>query len=459
VSDIGIADRGARSVFGPATVALMIVVGAIGFVGLMVIGAYAPELGQGSRAGAHALSNAATGYSGLVRLAAAGGLEPRILRDEREWDNYGLVVVTPEAAAIPIGGVLEARSQDLPTLFILPKWQTVPDPDNTGWVRVNGLLPASEPEGVFAPGNRFQVTRHETKVAALVLADPDLPPSLGFVPPDKLQVISGQSPGIRLVPDSAGTPGSGDPPVAVYIDPNEDEAYPAEDGYEADEGGEDEAEEPYQELEPVITDGAGGIVLGRIGELYILSDPDLLDNAAMKDPQNAAAAIRLLDWLNYESEDPIGFDVVLNGLGGNRSLLRLAFDPPFLAMTLALAAMIVLLGLRALGRFGPPRLRERALAFGKAALVDNGAMLVRKAGKTHRLGGRFAAVIRDQAMRAFGVSPRLKPAEIDAYLDRLGGEQRFTELAARAEDTDDDSRMLAACRALHAWKQEKLSDH
>src|SRR3546814_1463316 len=48
----------------------------------------------------------------------------------------------------------------------------------------------------------------------------------------------------------------------------------------------------------------------------------------------------------------IGFDVTLNGLGGSRSPLTLAFDPPFLAMTLALAAVALLLGWRARGRFG-----------------------------------------------------------------------------------------------------------
>jgi hypothetical protein len=400
-------DGGGQSAFRPMTVALLVLIGVIGFSGMLVTEAYAPELGRGSRAGAHALSNAATGYSGLVRLAAETGLDPQILRNQPEWDSVELVVVAPETAATDISEISGARGYELTTLFILPKWQTIPDPDRQGWVRTRGLLPASEPEGVFAPVRNFKISRHEGKVAELVSVDPDLPESLGFVPPTSLQVIS----------------------------------------------------DPDGELEPVITDGDGGIVLGKIDNMFILADPDLLNNAAMKRPENAAAALELLGWLNYYSDTPIGFDVVLNGLGGGRSLLRLAFDPPFLAMTLALLAMVLLLGLRAFGRFGPPRLRERAIAFGKAALVDNGAMLVRKAGKTHLLGGRFAAVIRDQAVRAFGVSPRLKPAEVDAYLDRLGGEQSFTELAARAEATNDDSRMLAACRALHAWKQEKLSDH
>jgi hypothetical protein len=405
----------------------MLAIGAIGFVGALLLGAYAPELGQYSRAGGHALSNGATGYSGLVRLAAATGRNPEILRDERQWDLDDLVVVTPEAAATNLNGMLGARFGELPTLYILPKWEIVADPDRRGWVRTRGLLSVEEPEGVFAPGWNFEIVRHEKPVRVLVSADPDLPPAIRFVPPASLQVISSQ--------------------VAEFED---------EEPGEFDEGA---SEVPDGRLKPIITDGSGGIVLGRIDGLFILTDPDLLDNAGLKRPENAAAALALLDWLNGEEAEAVGFDVVLNGIGGSRSILRLAFDPPFLALTLTLAAVVLLLALRAVGRFGAPRLRERAIAFGKAALVDNCAMLVRKAGRTHRLGGRYAAVVREQAIRAFGVSLRLKPIEVDAYLDGLGDGSRFTELATRAETANDDTGMLAAARALHMWKQEKLSDH
>jgi hypothetical protein len=214
----------------------------------------------------------------------------------------------------------------------------------------------------------------------------------------------------------------------------------------------------FDDIQPVITDGAGGIVLGEIDNMYILADPDLLDNAAMKRPENAAAALALLDWMNSTDAESVGFDVVLNGFGRTKSLLRLALDPPILAMTLTLAAMILLIGIRAAGRFGAPQPRVRAIAFGKTALVDNGALLVRKAGKARRLGGRNAAVIREQAVQTFGVSARFTQAEVDSYLDGLGGGVAFTALAEAAETAGSDSEMLAAARALHTWKREIVGD-
>ena len=75
----------------------------------------------------------------------------------------------------------------------------------------------------------------------------------------------------------------------------------------------------------------------------------------------------------------------------SQSPLKLAFDPPFLAVTL-----IDLRGhaARRAGRRSSASARsagpQRAIAFGKAALVDNSAALVRKAGARRALGGRYA---------------------------------------------------------------------
>ena len=348
-------------------------------------------------------------------------------------------MATPEEAATDLSKILAARGIEKPTLYVLPKWNAAEDRKHKGWVRIAGLLPTFEPEGVFAPGIQFAIKRHLDKMPTLRIADDNLPQALRFVTPAKLQVIE---------PEDEQAAKAAGPPVQITVAPPDDD-------------GDQQAGSinyNYQAIKPLITDGSGGIVLGRIGKLYILADPDLIDNAAMKKSDNAASALALLDWLNRPKDRAIGFDVVLNGLGQSKSLLRLAFDPPFLAMTLTLAAMVLLLGIRAAGRFGAPRPRARAIAFGKAALVDNSALLVSKARKARLLGGRYAEVIRDQAVRAFGVSPRFKPAEVDSYLDGLGSGGRFTELARRAETADDDHDMLAAARALYAWKREIVRD-
>ncbi|MGZ3196568.1 MAG: hypothetical protein ACXWI1_05545 [Croceibacterium sp.] len=437
MSDIAIGRADSGSIFKPATIGLMILVGVVGFFGALVLGTYAPDIeGQGSPGG-HALSNSAVGYSGLVQLAAATGRKPAIVRDKRLWTGDDLVVATPTDATINLNDILTARGTKKPTLFVLPKWGVVEDSQHKGWVRTSGLLAPYEPEGVFAPGMVFAIKRHLDKMPAL-RTDGALPSVIRFATPAKLQVIER--------PSKAPTDQK-PPPIQVSVAPSPEDGQPV-----------NTFNSTYDDIVPVITDGSGGIVLGKIGNLYILADPDLLDNAAMKQPANAAAALALLDWVNSQGSRSVDFDVVLNGLGSSKSILRLAFDPPILAMTLTLAVMVVLIGIRAAGRFGAPQLRARAIAFGKTALVENGAMLVRKAGKARRLGGRYAAVIRDQAVQTFGVSARFSQPEIDRYLDGLGGAVPFTALADAAEAANNDGEMLAAARALHTWKREVVGD-
>ena len=441
MSDVGYGTgESGGALFRPATIALMIAVGVVGFLGAMVLNTYAPDLEGQGHAGGHAASQAAIGFSGLVRLAQATGRHPQILRSELAWNSDDLVVATPEHAATPLGKILAARGTKKPSLFVLPKWNAVNDSDHKGWIRTAGLLPLFEPEGVFAPGIRFAVKRHD-KMPVLRIADRGMPASIRFATPKKLQVIEPLS-------QKKSSPARSEPAVRVTVAP------PADDGRQTQT-----FDYTYGDIQPLITDGSGGIVLGEIDNLFILADPDLLDNAGMKNEGNAASALALLDWLNPPKAQGISFDVVLNGLAQGKSVLRLAFDPPFLAMTLTFAAMALLLGIRAAGRFGAPRPRARAIAFGKAALVDNSALLVSKARKARRLGGRYAAVVREQAVRAFGVSPRFTADEVDAYLDGLGGAVRFTELARRAELADSDQEMLAAARALHAWKREIVREH
>jgi hypothetical protein len=117
--------------------------------------------------------------------------------------------------------------------------------------------------------------------------------------------------------------------------------------------------------------------------------------------------------------------------------------------------VVALVGWQAFARFGPALHRERAIAFGKTALVDNAAGLVRKAGKQVKMGGRYVEAIRDRARIAFGVPGRLRGDAIDAYLDKLSGRSRFTDLARAVDDANDKASLVNAARALHDWQKEK----
>jgi len=414
MSDLSINARAAQhsDVFRVRTVALMLALGILGFIGTLVMGAFAPDLRSGHNGGTHALSNAAVGFSGIVQLAEATGRNPRIIRSEHQFDSEDLLVVTPDQGFDDITAILSARANK-PTLFVLPKWATVDDPNHKGWVRIADVTVAVDPGSLLAPRTELIIHRRRSGGRPLV-ASPDFDRTIQFMAPRVLQVITAKRTG---------------------------------------------KDEERQKVVPLLTDGKGGAVLVRIGDgpTYVLADPDLLSNVGIRNAHQAAAALALLDWLNSTGATTVNFDVTLNGFGHSQSPLKLAFTPPFLAMTLALAAVLFLVGWHALGRFGPIRPRARAIGFGKTALVDNSAKLIRRAGRETSLGGRYAQVIRERAVATFGVPARLKDAALDAYLDKLGAWRghRFSELARAAETTQDQDALVAAAKALHQWQKEK----
>jgi len=404
MSDIAIGPESASGdgVFRGRTVVLILAVGILGFIGTLILGAYAPDLRSGRDGGGHALSTSATGFSGIVRLAEATGRNPQVARDVRRLDVDELVVLTPGAGATDLSPVLAKRSGRT-TLIVLPKWQTEADPAKTGWVRQRGLRPDYDPAGVLAPADKLEISRRRSGGRPLVTS-PDLPRDIRFSAPRPLQTISGE----------AG-------------------------------------------LEPLITDEQGRIVLAKLPNRpwYVLADPDLLANIGMADARQAASALALLDWLNSNEAQAIYFDVTLNGFGRSPSPLKLALEPPFLAMTLAVAIAILLAVWQGVVRFGAPRRRERAIAFGKAALIDNAAALVRKAGRYAMLGDRYADMVRERAGTIFGVPAHLRDEALDAHLDALGRRARFTDLVQAARDARDRHSVLSAAQALHRWLWEK----
>jgi len=204
--------------------------------------------------------------------------------------------------------------------------------------------------------------------------------------------------------------------------------------------------------------GPGGALLAQLDErpLYVLADPDLINNHALKNPRTARAALQLLDELSTTDARSIQFDVTLNGFGKQPNALKLIFEPPFLALTLSMFVAALLAGLHGVYRFGPEERDERAIAFGKAALVENSAGLIKLARREHRLGSAYAEVIAEEAARASGAPPGLRGADLEAYLDRLSPPDgpKFSRLAARAGAASDRSELVAAALALFSWKKE-----
>lgn len=387
------------------TAVAMAAAGIVALLAFLLLLAFAPDIDLPKDPGGHALSRSAVGFGGLTELVDIVGGEARIVRSKRGWATEDLLILTPERDTDreQLKRLLAQRAGK-PTLVILPKWEVMPHPERPGWVSSLGRRNFRGITGVL-PIDGVKLRTHP-EWRGRDLRTVDLAPSRLRAPAD-LQTISGAR------------------------------------------------------VEPLIEGPPGEAVLARIGDrpLYVLADPDMLNNHGLADRDNGRAMLAILVDLNSNGAQSIAFDVVLNGFERAPNPLRLAFTPPFLAATVCLLAAGLLAGLQAATRFGAPAREERAIAFGKRALVENAAGLMQRARREHRAGGAYAALTRDLVADATGAPPSLSGDRLLAYLDRLDRNgPRFSALAADAEVAADRASLMRAAQALYRWRRSLTVD-
>jgi hypothetical protein len=408
VSAAGASRGDASNPFSPVMALGLAIVGVFAFAALIVLSSFAPELSSGNDGGEHALSRSGLGFAGIVELLNLSGDTAIISRGRlTRGKGDGLLVLTPGVDSDP------AELKDFnfsPSLVVLPKWQASPDAKTPSWV-VRGPV---YPPGVIAgqwltPFGKNGAVRQATGSGRPVLSGVDGGVFQGRTlrpgPIDRLQTVSG--------------PG----------------------------------------WDPVITDAAGNGVLlwNQQYDTFLLSDPDLLNTHGLKDADTAREAVELLTALRAGSA-PILFDVTLHGYKRERSLMRLILAPPYLGMTLVLVFAVFLMALHGLARFGPTRKAGRAFAFGKQALADNTAGLVRMAGREPRMAAPYASLTRTAVARALSAPRDMNEAQLDAFLDRLGqsggATHRWSDLIARAGQARTVSDLMAVAQDLYRFKRE-----
>jgi hypothetical protein len=389
-------------VFRPLTAALLVLAGVFSFSAYFVLSAYAPDLRGGDDGGANALSRSAVGYAGLVRLLQADGAPVQISRDGPTGrdPNWSLLILTPGVTTSP-ADLLALVNTKGPTLVVLPKWNTVPDPNTTGWVQSNGLVDTASLDALLGKDLPVAIARRADDVPTQLAAAPE---QSGAVFPagriDRLQSFS--------------------------------------------QGG-----------APVLKASTGEVVVARVGGAAMLSDPDLVNTHGIADAQTAASAVALIQALRV-GDGPVAFDVSLNGYKHSPSLLKLAFTPPFLGATLCLAGAALLMALHAAYRFGAPERASRALALGKRALAENSAGLIRMAHREPRMAGGYLELNRAEVMKSLGAG-RLTAADFDSYADKLGeriGAGGITPLAREAPQVKDREGLVRFAQRLYQWRLE-----
>lgn len=390
--------------FKPVVVLGLVLIAVFALSAIGVLSAYSPQLSRGDDGRAHALSKSAIGYGGLVRLLRETGREVILNRGAAynlSPDSLLILTPSPEPDQTLLGQLTLHQGT---VLVVLPKWEGLPDPRHPGWVGGAAPVPAAD---------------------SLAALPKELEGELGL--------------------KEAEGPGTGE--AYLFGDPLRMSRIAGLRTLTTDDWA------------PILTDGAGGAILAlnESTGVYLLSDPDLLTTAGLNDPVKARAALAVINAVS-DPEQPVVFDLSLNGFGGRRSVLRLLLEPPLVGFTLCLALAVALVGWQAAIRFAPHRHARRAVALGKKALADNTAALVRLARRERSMATPYADLVRSQAAKAVAAPPNLPPEALTALLDRLaarqGVETPYARLAEDAADAKTASDLMTVVRALNRWKSE-----
>ena len=428
--------RQQASPFSPRVVLGMLVFGVLAFVStLYFIGA--GEFGGNSRSiEAHARASGLNGYRGMVELLEERGYYVETSRNPARNDDEVLLVLTPPrwANADEINDLLERRRWSGPTIIIMPKWLTSRARSTDEMIARDGWVDLQFPLG--------SVWEDE-------IGSPDM------IETETLDRGNGT---IRWT----GFGLRGALPEATAVRMQSDELVPLvlTDGGEMlagfwDNGG----------YYPYLSDVAG--VLPNDDEntdnlawpVVFISEPDLMNNYGLADRTRATLAVSLIEATLEEERMPIVFDITLNGFGQTENLMTLAFRPPFLAATLSLLLVTVVIAWRAMRRFGPPLAQLPVFAFGKRQLATNGAALIQRSRRLHLLGAPYADIERERIGKLLGLKPGGEPGQIETEIDRIlnargMGAAAFTTKADALRRARRPSDLLRLATALKQIEKE-----
>ena len=344
--------------FGKRVVMFGVAASLIAGVLFFVLASYAPDVTSEIGVTATPASNSAVGYSGFVRLLEEAGPRTRVLTRKGQFGAKGLLIVFVDVSDDP--DALEqivADRPDEPILFVLPKWAVRPGGLDRNKVQTIGTFPPDALDRLLQPLAPGKLAEEQGGGRAAVAGVSLRLPAKLHVATDDPYSLDGYPPGLLI-----------------------------------------EAEDhPH----------------------WVLTDPDMINNAGIADLDHARAMFAMIDDLRYTGDDVLIATPRLAD-GGGRNLGKLLFDPPFLPLTIILLFAGLLALLHGFARFGPVTRRGRVFAFGKSALVDTTADLLRRAGKIAGLGPRYGETMRRRAGERLGAPPSLSGERLNDWLDTRG---------------------------------------
>lgn len=401
-----------RSAFSPTTMLALILVSFVCVTGLVLLSSMEPELRSGNDGRAHALSKSSVGYSAIVSLTRVLRHPVSLARRQLEQEESRPTLILTPPSSTDADQLLDYNYTVAPIVLMLPKWQAEQDPQKPGWVKLVGVVPTELVKDLIPEewqGSAFEMKESNgTRNVALRYQSfvRNQAADLGASKPIKyLRTISGSN-WFTIVPGP---------------------------------------------------DGGAVIAKHKDLNLYVVSDPDLFNNAGLADLNQARLLGYFLEDIGV-GERAVAFDLTFNGFQRQPSISRLALEPPLLGATLCVLLAGILIAFQAATRFLPPRPEARALSLGKRALADNTAALIRMGKREPRMAIPYAMLIRRQVMKAMGIAQNEDTAALHETLDRAGAlrnsQTRFSDLFANAGSVATISQLIKVVEDLHQWKQE-----
>lgn len=399
---------GQTSPFSVTSVGLMLGIGILAFTAIFALLAWAPELASKDRAGDHPYSTSALGYAGLIDLLEADGQDVSISRVASTLEyNDGLLVITIPRTGFRRLSDLDPRDVPQPTLFVLPKWNGRPNLSKPSWQDDTFTMSTRPVQNVLR--------KFDSDAEIFRLRNPGpIETDFGRFNPKfehKMQVFSSDS------------------------------------------------------LESIV-ETPGGTLLGKLpgAEIYVLSDPDVMNTFGLARRENALFTLNLIEWLKFDDNRSVVFDATIHGFQRSENLLRAIFDAPFLGATLLAFATIFLIGWAAMIRFTPPIPDLQSVNFGKTALAESSAGLIEMSGREKPLTRPYKIALQRALVRDLGLPANIPQDELDKVLDSIAKQRElpanWTETTAPLQGiarTRDDLRTKAA--TLWRWRKEMKDGH
>jgi hypothetical protein len=353
-------------------------------------------------------SRSAIGYAGIADVMHRLGA--RVVKSRRDsvarLDPEGvLIVAEPSPSVTPqqMGSLMNAHT----VLLVLPKWTGQASESHRGWISSAEELPESMARSA-AQMSGIEVVRV---------------PSVSGWSHNEIGRIPAFSDGIQLIKSSR--------------------------------------------LRPVVS-GDAGMLVGEMRSgrrrLWILADPDVMQNRGLATPANAAFSVALIDAMRG-ADGNVVFDEVVHGFEEKEgSPLRLLFEFPFVLATIQGALAISLLLWATMRRFGATVSPPVALPAGKLALIETTAKLLDLPRHRPIMIQRYVhAVVHDVARQLHAPAGLSEPALIE-WLRRTGRAREVEvdcgALLQRADELVAFGRggasLATLARDIFRWKREVI---